>query len=412
MKRYLNGVLQRLQRTRRWPAPLPVILWALTLYSVVAVKAQEGILNTSHSGSAPSVDEEPSGQPAQQELPTTPQGHSDKSHRGSIVVVPIPTVSPAIGNGVTLMGGYIFPISKKDDVSPPSVIGGVWLGTDNETRAWATGTELYFNRDRYHVVAGFAHGDLNYDFYGTGTIAGDAGRKFGLTQTGDIVFGEGLRRTFWQIFIGPRVWFGTSRLTPQHFSENHPDLPPLGVDFDMRSVGFKIERDTIPNRFYPDGGTLFRFGADFFSKELGGTFTFQRYRLTFNGYHSFDKKQVLAYNIFGCSTGGDAPFFGECIFGLQGELRGYPAGQYIDEKMLATQVEYRLALPWRLGLSAFGGLGEVAPTFSAFRARDVLPSGGFGPRFKLSTKYHVNLRADIAWGKNGHTFSMGIGESF
>jgi len=30
----------------------------------------------------------------------------------------------------------------------------------------------------------------------------------------------------------------------------------------------------------------------------------------------------------------------------------------------------------------------------------------------LSKKYNVNLRADIAQGKSGHTFSMGIGEAF
>ena len=27
--------------------------------------------------------------------------------------------------------------------------------------------------------------------------------------------------------------------------------------------------------------------------------------------------------------------------------------------MIATQLEYRLALPWRLGVVAFGGLGEL-----------------------------------------------------
>jgi hypothetical protein len=35
-----------------------------------------------------------------------------------------------------------------------------------------------------------------------------------------------------------------------------------------------------------------------------------------------------------------------------------------------------------------------------------------GLRFLLSNQYHVNLRADIAQGKDGHTFSLGIGEAF
>lgn len=350
----------------------------------------------------------------QTEATSKPENRDDKesSRRGSIVIAPIPTSSPTTGTGITLMAGYIFPLSKSDKISPPSVIGGAALITNNGTRAWAAGTELYFKQDRYHILAGFAHGDLNYDFYGTGSAAGDAGRKFGLNQTGNVVFAEALRKVFWRMFVGPRLWMGSSELVARNVSENHPQLPPLGVNFDMRSLGFKIERDTVPNRFYPTQGSAFQFTADFFSKDLGGTFSFQTYRTKFNIYHSFGEKQVLAYNAFVCGTGGNAPFFGQCIFGFQDELRGYPAGRYIDKTMFATQGEYRRTLFWRLGAVGFAGVGEVAPGFSSFNTQDLLPSVGGGVRFMLSRKYHVNLRMDIAQGKNEHTFSMSLGEAF
>jgi hypothetical protein len=352
-------------------------------------------------------------QPTDQQNPKASQSNqAAKQSQGAFIGGAIPISSPAVGNGATIFAGYIFPISRKDKVSPPSIIGGAAVLTDNGTRAWAAGTELYFNQDRYHLRAGFAHADLNYDFYGTGTGAGNAGLKFGLNQTGDVVFGEVVRRIFWETFIGPRFWFGTSTLVPQHTTENHPDLPPLGVTLDMRSIGFKVERETEENRFYPMQGSKFQFEADFFAQALGGTYTFQKYVMQLDRYLSVDKKQVLAYDLYACSTGGVAPFFGECIFGIQNELRGYPAGRYIDRKMLATQAEYRLALPWRLGLVAFGGLGEVAPKIASFNAENVLGSVGVGPRLCLSKKYHVNLRADVAWGKNGRVFSMGIGEAF
>ena len=109
---------------------------------------------------------------------------------------------------------------------------------------------------------------------------------------------------------------------------------------------------------------------------------------------------------------GNPPFYGECILGTGDELRGYVAGQYIDRDLVATQLEYRLELPWRLGLVVFGGLGEVAPSVSQFRFDNILPACGGGVRFKLSRKYNVNLRADIAQGKDVPTFSMGIGEDF
>lgn len=384
-------------------------LSVLILTFAATVVAQESVQDPLTDVMQHAPDEPKPDEPDPRNDPDTPK---PSSRRGSFVIAPIPISSPAIGTGGTILGAYIFSVRKNDTISPPSVIASAWAGTENGTRAWAAATELYFHQDRYHIVAGVAHGDLNYDFYGTGTAAGDAGQKFGLHHTADAFSGEVLRRTFWQVFVGPRVWFATTRLEPQRAGEANPELPPLGADLSMRSLGFKIERDTRPNRFYPESGTLVEFGSDFFAKALGGTYTFQRYRLTLNSYYSFGDRQVLAYNLFGCSTGGDSPFFGECIFGMQEELRGYTAGRYIDKKMLASQVEYRRSLPLRLGVVVFAGLGQVGPNFSSFDAENILPSAGLGPRVLLSSKYHVNLRADFAWGKNGHTFSMGLGESF
>jgi len=348
----------------------------------------------------------------QQNEPDPKKDKKPRTRRGSFVGVPIPLSSPALGSGVALVAGYIFPLVRSDKTSPPSVIGGGALFTNNGSRGFVAASELYFAENLYHLLGGYAWFDLNYNFYGTGNAAGNAGRKFGLNQTVDGFFVQGTRRFFWRTFIGPRLLFGTSTLAPQHFGEQHPELPPFNVGFEMRALGFKVERDTADNRFYPVNGSSTQFSADFFSGALGSTFTFQTYNLTFNAYHSLSENQVIAYNLYACATGGQAPFFGECIFGIKNELRGYPAGRYIDRALVATQVEYRLTLPLRLGLAAFGGVGEVGPNFGSFNRHDLLPSVGFGPRFILSKKYHVNLRIDLAQGKNDRTFSMGIGEAF
>ena len=111
-----------------------------------------------------------------------------------------------------------------------------------------------------------------------------------------------------------------------------------------------------------------------------------------------------------CATGGEPPFYGNCIYGTNNELRGYTAGQYLDRYMFATQLEYRLSLPWRLGLVGFGGVGQVLSGGSQlFGSSDFLPGGDGGARFQLSKQYHVNLRADFARGKDTWTWSMGVG---
>lgn len=371
---------------------------------------------------APAPDDHTAAQNARQSRPKPGQAlqadasqasQKKKESRSSVVVAPIPISSPAIGTGLVLASGYIFPFKKSDTVSPPSVIGGAGLYTDNGSRGLALVGDFYLKQNTCHITTIYFRGNINYDFYGIGTGAGNAGLKLPLKQTGQAFLGEVLYRIGGRFFLGPRLLTGNSDITFRRSQEGPiPPPPNLGIQTNLTALGAHLNRDTRPNRFYPTKGTLLDFTFTFFSEGLGSKYSFRSYRVTFNHYQSLSENQVLAYNLFTCVTGGYPPFYGECIYGTNSEIRGYVAGQYIDRQMIATQLEYRLALPWRLGIVAFGGVGEVAPSLGEFRYRNLLPAGGGGLRFKLSSKYHVNLRADIAQGKNGHTFSMGIAEAF
>lgn len=330
------------------------------------------------------------------------------------MAAPIPISSPAIGSGVVLVGAYIFPFRRSDTVSPPSVIGAAGLFTDNGSRALALGGDFYLKKNTYHITAIYLRGNLNYDFYGIGTNAGNAGLKLPLKQTGQGFLGEFLYCFYGRFFVGPRLLTGDSTITLRPVSESTNVQPPpnIGVNTGVTGLGVRLNRDTRPNRFYPTAGTTFDFTSTFFSEALGSKYTFTSYRFTFSQYKGLGEKQVLAYNVFGCATSGNAPFYGECIFGTNNQLRGYVAGQYIDRDMLGTQIEYRRTLVWIFGLAAFVGIGEVAPSVGDFRYSNILPAAGGGARLRISKKYNVNLRADVAQGKDGHTFSMGIGEAF
>jgi outer membrane protein assembly factor BamA len=299
----------------------------------------------------------------------------------------------------------------KETESPPSVVAAAGLATDNGSRAFAVGTDLFLKHNLYEIRAGFVRGNLNYDIYSAGVFET---LKLPLKQTGNVFLGEVLRRIGWRIFVGPRFITGQSFITilPNE-AENFPIPPDLGLHTNLRSLGARLTRDTRPNRFYPLEGTFFNFTSDFFSQELGSKYSFQSFRTQFDKYWSLTKSQILAYDGYLCITAGSPPFYGNCAYGTSNELRGYTAGRYFDRYMLATQLEYRLVLPKRFGLVGFGGIGGVVPgAQQLLLTSHFLPSGGVGLRFLLSKKYHVNLRADIAWGKDGHTFGMGVGEAF
>jgi len=251
--------------------------------------------------------------------------------------------------------------------------------------------------------------------YGVGLAAGNAGLKLPLEQSGQVFRSEVSRRVGWDFFLGLRFWTGNSTIAIRSGgTKSGPEPPPdIGLDTALRALGVRFFRETTPNRFYPTSGTMLDFTSDFFSQALGSKYTFQTYKFSFNKYGSLSKNQVLAYNLFVCGTGGQPPFYGNCIYGTNNELRGYTAGRYLDRYMFATQLEYRLSLPKRFGLVGFGGVGEVVPGGSqVLRINNFLPAGGGGLRFQLSKAYRVNLRADFARGKETWTWSMGVGEAF
>ncbi|HEY1481358.1 MAG TPA: BamA/TamA family outer membrane protein [Candidatus Acidoferrum sp.] len=333
--------------------------------------------------------------------------------KGAFVIAPLPEVSPAIGSGVIPVVAYIFPFQIKDKTSPPSVVGAAADITNNGTRLYAFGEDLYLKQAKYEIKSAYARGNINYNLYGVGFVNENQGLKLPLTQTGELFFVSFLRNIGWDVYVGGRFTTGNSLVTLRPSSGNTPPIPPdIGLQTNLRALGFEILRDSRPNRFYPVTGSWIDFKGDFFAQGLGSKYSFQSYKFTFNKYFSLNDKQVIAYNLVLCGTGGTPPFYGNCIYGTNNELRGYTAGRYLDKYMFATQAEYRLVLPWRFGVVAFGGLGGVAPGAAKFRTNQFLPAGGTGIRYLLSKKYHVNLRTDFAWGKDNFTWSMGVGEAF
>ena len=79
---------------------------------------------------------------------------------------------------------------------------------------------------------------------------------------------------------------------------------------------------------------------------------------------------------------------------------------------LATELEVRQHLFWRLGGAVFAGLGQVAPAVDEFDTDRILWSAGLGLRFQLTEQNRMNYRTDVAWGRDGFEFYFSITEAF
>jgi len=256
-------------------------------------------------------------------------------------------------------------------------------------------------------------GRANLDFFGIGRIPGRPAISVPLSIDGTIFFGELMRNIGKNIFIGPRYQYRSLAIgidgviPPGGFV-----VPAIDIKSNSAALGFHVQRDLRDSTFYPTKGTLLDFTGDFFDQAWGSRREYQTYKIAYNGFRQVKTGQVFAYRAMACSANGSVPFYDLCLFGYNSDLRGYTTGQFQNRRMFATQAEYRVELKKRLGLAAFGGVGGVARRWGDFRSDELLPAAGAGLRFTLDKKNRINYRIDFAFGREGHTLSIGVGEAF
>ena len=153
-----------------------------------------------------------------------------KEPRGALVPAPLPISSPTIGVGIIPALGSIFPFSRNDKISPPSVVRAAGMFTNNGSRGFGLGADLYMKEDTYEVPSIYAHGNVNYNLYGSGVFNG---LKLPLIQTGQVFRAEFLRRTWWRVFVGARFLTGNSFLT---VAPKNGEIPPIPSDVGLHTV--------------------------------------------------------------------------------------------------------------------------------------------------------------------------------
>jgi hypothetical protein len=343
----------------------------------------------------------------------TATGQPKKEKRGSFIFAPIPILSPTLGSGLVLGLGYVFKMDMDDKLSPPSTVGLAGAFTGGGSRGLGLGGRLYFKENQYQTTFLLAKGRVAFDFYGIGRIPGRDPIIVPLRAGGTVFFGEFMRNVWKDVFVGPRFQYRSLYATlngirpPGGF-----EVPAIDLQSVSAALGVHVQRDKRDSTFYPTKGSLFDFSGNFFDQAFGSRREYQTYQVSYNGYRKIGKGQVLAYRGMGCSANGSVPFYDLCLYGYNSDLRGYTTGQFQNRRMFATQAEYRREFGGRLGAVAFGGVGGVERNWNDFRVDHLLPAGGVGLRFKLDKKNHINYRIDFAYGREGHTLSIGVGEAF
>ena len=328
------------------------------------------------------------------------------------MLVPMPGYNPTLGFTLTGMGAYIFPADAK---SPPSTVGGFGMFSTNGSWAFGGISKLNLAEDHYRVTAFLMLGHINWDFYGIGNEAADRGLFVPITQRMAGGRLESLFRIAQGLYLGPRWTLMKMRSTADLSQvQVPPDLVPPSTELVswFSAPGVKFQWDTRDSQFFPRQGQLLELSLDLHLKSLGDSFDYVAGKLAWNQYVGLTPRQVLAFREVASLASTNAPFYALPRLGQGSDIRGFKAGEYQDNVLLAAQVEYRLQILAWLGAVAFLGVGEVQPDVGSLNFKDLLPAGGVGARITVAKANHVNARADVAFSKAGVSLYFAVGEAF
>ena len=194
------------------------------------------------------------------------------------------------------------------------------------------------------------------------------------------------------------------------------EAPEIGANGSTNlGLGLGVLYDNIHNAMNPREGVYSEWAFLNYSNVFGSDFNFTSYITDNRVYRPMGKNGVLAAQVYGQFTAGEAPFNMLALMGGESLMRGYYLGRYRDQNLVAAQLEYRI-LPFssskKWGASAFLAAGQVYGTQNTFAWDAMLPTAGAGLRYLIFPEKDIYTRIDLAFTREGSGVYFFIGEAF
>ena len=225
-----------------------------------------------------------------------------------------------------------------------------------------------------------------------------------------------LRAVIPSLYVGLELDY--QRLSSVKYKDVTPNhqQPSVGANGSTNlGLGLGILYDNIHNALNPRKGIYSEWVVLNYNRDFGSDFNFTSYIIDNRFYVPVKKNTVLAAQLYGQFTLGNAPFNMLSLMGGESLMRGYYLGRYRDKNLIAGQLEYRI-LPFkfsrRWGASAFMAAGQVYDENETFQFKNLLPTGGLGLRFLVFPEKDIYTRVDVAFTEEGRGIYFFIGEAF
>jgi len=266
----------------------------------------------------------------------------------------------------------------------------------------------YFFREEAWFTRGWIHFSKYPDlYYGIGADTQEEGEiKFESNRV--LIDIDALKKIKNNVFGGVGIrYFSYANMS---FYDNVNPYPELesSSSFGLKLIFLKDSRNNILN---PSTGSYLELIN---TNNIDGTF-YSKIGIDWRRYFTmkFNRNHVVAGRFYSTFTFGEPPFYDYSLIGGDRFVRGYLFGRFRDYHFSTLQLEYRMKLFWRLGLSGFGGMSMIYHQIDEIDQDAYKPNVGMGLRFLVDKTENTNLRIDYALGSEGQDgFYITFGESF
>lgn len=325
----------------------------------------------------------------------------EKRLDATFIVVPYYTSSTSLA--LAAMASGLYRIDKSDRTLPPSTVN---LKVQASIRGfYKVGVDgvCIFPAERHRLLYDVNFSSFPTYFWGFGYDGGRSENPVKYVSNAQRIRTTYLYRIFKNVYIGARADFDwvyaarkqraalTERLAMQGLTygvKSHDSATTLGLIFEYDS------RDFIPN---PSRGVYLSVEGGYRPKALGSiSHDSWRASATVDYYQRLWRDAILAIDLHGEWNSAHTPWVLFAQMDGRNRMRGYYEGRFSDYNLLSAQVELRQRVWYRLGVTVWGGAGNVFRSFETFRVGETMPNYGVGLRWEF--KQRVNIRLDYGFG--------------
>ncbi len=339
-------------------------------------------------------------------------------YASKFIIAPVISFSPETSLAFGAGAKYLFKFRGSGEETRTSNMPMSLRYTLNNQFILFSGFEIFTNQEKWVIAGNIRFQNFPQLYYGIGHDTPKKNEEqFDFVQAlFEPIF---LKQTIKHLYVGAGVRINSIFNVDAKTNGLLETTRPIGYDGNT-AVGTELAvlYDSRNNILNAKEGWFLELTYGVYEKVFGSTQNFKLTRFDLRHFISLSDKNngygdIIGFQLKGHFSSGDVPISELASFGGDKILRGYRKGRYLENHLLATQVEYRKNFKGtRWGAVAFLGTGVVADKVKNFQLEDFRPNYGIGLRFMLDKEENLNLRADWGIGDEKSNVYLNLSEAF